>query len=357
MPEINNKIINDALKKGKLEKRTEEITYYRFKEDLGKIPRGTVVLKDRAIFGFPHIKRIFILGKGITRNIKSDDICIEEKIDGYNLRIAYVNGKIFAFSRGGFIDFFATEKAREIINKKFFSDFPNYVLCCEMIGNTPYTKPVNGYDVKLFVFDINNGKGDYLDCNERYTSLKKYGIESVPIIAKLKKNETKKIRNIALNLLKGKKEGMVIKSRDRKDIVKFVTPFADIDDISNNTTLMFDMPLGFFNQRVLRSAFFIKDFELDHTKFVQELGNAFYEKFISKLEALEIGEEISEEFEILIKDAGIFNWVKRHMSREVKIEKIFEREENGKTRIRFRKIYKRTNRELKNYLNGGGVTD
>ena len=85
-----------ATKKGKAERKKEELDYLRFREDHRKIPRGTVVLKNRVIWGFPHIPRIFTLQKGLEKNIKSMDIYIEEKIDGYNLRVAKINGKIIS---------------------------------------------------------------------------------------------------------------------------------------------------------------------------------------------------------------------------------------------------------------------
>jgi putative ATP-dependent DNA ligase len=354
---ITGKLLSDARKKGRLEERNEELDYWRFREDTGKVMRGTVIIGNRVISGFPHIKRIFTLEKGITRNMKSEILYAEQKMDGYNLRIAAINKRIYAFSRGGFIDYFATEKARDLVSAKFFADFPNYALCCEMLGNTPYTRPGKDGEVKMYIFDIDDGNGNYVPCEEKYSLLKKYGIPSVPQMGKFSAHDIKKIKELALSLLRGKKEGMVLKSADRSEAVKYVTPFADIDDIANNTHLMFDMPSGFFIQRVLRSAFFIKDFGLDKEKFQAELGKAFYEKFISSLNALENGEGIGEEFEITIKDKKIWEWIKRHMSKEVKLEKLSEREENGKTSIVFRKIYKKSDRKLREHLSGKGVTD
>ncbi|MBS3067125.1 RNA ligase [Candidatus Micrarchaeota archaeon] len=356
--ELTKALALEAKKKGKLAFHDEYgIKFARFIADFRSIERGTIIIGNRVIYAYPHIKRIFTLERGIARNIKSETVYIEEKIDGYNTRVASVNGKIVAFSRGGFIDYFITEKVSESTSiRKFFSKFPQAIFCAEAIGNTPYTKPTKDFDIKIFVFDIATNNG-YVPCSERYELLRKFGIEDVPAIGKFQRINIKDINKIALAILKAKKEGIVIKSDDRKEAIKYVTPYADISDIANNTRLLFDMPLGFYMQRVLRSAMFIKDFDLDHEHYAKQLGEAFYNKLIDALQKLEKGEEISEEFEITIKDTNTWDMLLRQMSREVKIEKLFEKEENGKLRIRFKKIYRRTNKRLRELLNGKGVED
>lgn len=346
----------EAKKKGKLVFHDEALKYARFTAEFRGFARGTVIAGSRMVPAYPHIKRIFTLRKGIERNIKSDTVYIEEKIDGYNIRIAYINNTPVAFSRGGFVEYFVTEKLGDGI-RKFLSKHQDAVLCAEVIGNTPYTRPTDKFDVKILVFDIGRGDGGYLGCDERRRVLDKYEIESVPLLGRFEKTDIERIRQTALSMLKSKKEGIVIKSADRKEAVKYVTPFADIEDIANNSRLLFDMPLGFYMQRVLRSAMFIKDFGFDHAEYARGLGNAFYERLMQTLQQIESGEDADEEFEILIKNRKTWDMLMKQMSREVKIEKIFEREENDRTRIRFRKIYRKTTRRLRELLNGKGIED
>jgi len=345
----------EAIKKGKAERLREDIEYVRFREDDRKVMRGTVVTRDKVVWGFAHIPRIFTIAKGLERNILSEEVYIEEKIDGFNQRVAKAGGKIFAFSRGGFIDAFATEKARSLGLEKFFSDFPGYIICGEMIGNTPYTAPAKKFDVKLFVFDIDDGTGAYLPCEEKYSILDRYGIESVPRIGKFKTRDVKKIGELALVLNKAKKEGMVIKAPDRKSAVKFVTPHADIEDIENCSPVMFDMPLGFYVQRVFRSGLFIRDFGLDREGYAKKLGEAFYSGLLKGVGAVEDGRGAEEVFEISIKDPKTWETIHHHMSKEVKLEVIFSRDEQGGKRIRFRKIYRKTTKKLHEALSGNGV--
>lgn len=349
--------LKKARKKDKLEKLEEEISYYRFASGMRGAPRGTVVAKNKVVWGFPHIKRIFTLEKGIERNIRNDEIYVQEKIDGFNLRIAKVEGRIFAFSRGGFADAFATEKAREMNLEEFFEENPSCVLCGEMIGNTPYTEPTNEYDVKLFVFDIDNGEGKYLPCGKTLKLLRKYEIPEIPLLAKCRKTDIRKLKKLALFLNKSGKEGMVIKAADRRTLVKYVTPNADIEDIASAAGLLFDMPSGFFHQRVVRSSFFMKDFALNRKKYSEKLGKAFYEGVMESLKNIEEGRSIEREYEIRVKDPKIWDKIKEHMSDNVGLELIFKKKEGKRTRIRFLKKYKKSTKKLRSWLNGHAVTD
>ncbi|MDD5171814.1 MAG: RNA ligase [Candidatus ainarchaeum sp.] len=350
-------VLKEGLKRGKADKPPGELQYIRFREGFRSVERGTVVIGNRVIWGFPHIKRIFTLEKGLKRNMTGDMFYAEEKIDGFNIRIASVNGKIYAFSRGGFLDMFVTEKAREMKLERFFRDNPGMVLCGEMIGNTPYTEPADGFDVKLFVFDIDEGDGDYFPVEQRYNLLKRYGIESVPKLGRFRSDDYSGLRRLALVLNRGKKEGMVLKSADRQSAVKYVTPWADVDDIAKASGMLFDMPIGFYYQRVLRSAMFINDFGMDRDGYARKLGRAFYDGLIDAIRRAGDGEEIYADFEIRIKDKAVWNDVRRHMSKDVKIEEISRKEFDGRTRIRFRKIYKRTTKTLMAYAAGKGITD
>lgn len=363
---LDTETIRKALEKGSAEKRIfgtavdlhfDTLEYIRFRSTYSGIERGSVATKTDFLPGFPHIKRIFTLENGLEKNIKSEVVFAEEKIDGYNVRAASINGIIYAFSRGGIIDGFSTEKLRELIPKKVF--VKKFMLCGEMIGNTPYTPPAKEFDIKYFVFDVldlENKK--YLAPEERYAFLKKHGLVPAPFLGKFhKKNDIKKLNELALNLNKAGKEGIVLKSEDRTEIVKYVNSSADIQDIGNTIKMLFDMPIGYFNQRLLRSAIFIKEHKLGVEAHAKKLGLAVYSNFINGLSVLEKEGAVYDEFEISIKDKAVWTELKSHMSKEVRLETVFEKEENGKFRIRFKKIYIKTTKKLRDFLNGKGQTD
>ena len=345
-----------ALKKGTLVHHKEDIEYYRFKTGFRSINRGRVLTKNKTIDGFPHIPRIFAIEKGIERNFTEDTLYLEEKVDGFNLRVGIVENEIFAFSRGGFVDLFSTEKVGEMKLEKFFRDYPNYVLCGEMIGNTPYTRPTKKFDVKFLVFDIDNGKGDYLPVDEKYKVLDKFGIESIPRLGKFNKKEINKIKQVILRIDKSRKEGVVIKSASRKEIVKYVVPTVGIEHIEEAMDAFFDMPPGFFMQRIFRSAVSIEEFDLDRKEYEKQLGRSFLE-LIDQIKQVKNDGYVYAEFEILIRDNRIFENIIKHMSKEIKIEKIFEKEEGQRKRIRFRKIYKETSKKILDAIRGKAQID
>lgn len=357
--DITAPLVTEALKAGRAEKLSGEIDYIRFRDAHAGVARGTVIAGKKAVHGYPHIKRIFTLENGLKRNMRDVELYAEEKIDGFNVRVASIDGRIFAFSRGGFLDAFVTEKARDEKGiAAFLRDNPDCVLCCEMLGNTPYTAPANGFDVKIFVFDMDRGDGTYLPCVKRYALVRKYGMLSVPLLGKFSSDDYVSLRKAILALNKWKKEGMVLKGAEGKSMVKYVTPWSDIDDITNASGMLFDMPIGFFYQRVLRSAFFIRDFGLDRDGYALKLGKAFYGGLEAALEKAAQGGDVDEEFEISIRDPKIWDDIHRHMSHDVKLEELWKREEkDGRTRIRFRKIYKKTTKTLTSYSRGKGVTD
>jgi putative ATP-dependent DNA ligase len=351
-------LISDALEAGRAEKLGGEMEYIRFRDAHAGVARGTVVAGKKTIRGYPHIKRIFTLENGLRRNMLDDELYAEEKIDGFNVRVAYVDGRVFAFSRGGFLDAFVTEKARESGFERFLREHPDAVLCCEMIGNTPYTAPAKGYDVKMYVFDIELGDGTYMSCGQRYELVKKYGLLSVPLLGRYRRDDYAGLRKLALALNRGRKEGMVLKGVHGRSTVKYVTPWSDIEDIANASGMLFDMPIGFFYQRVLRSAFFMKDFGLDRDRYARKLGRAFYDGLEAALEKAGRGEGVDEEFEIVIRNPEIWNDLHRHMSQDVKLEELWrKRDPSGRTRIRFRKIYRKTTKTLSAYARGKGITD
>jgi putative ATP-dependent DNA ligase len=231
------------------------------------------------------------------------------------------------------------------------------VLCGEMLGNTPYTTPTDAFDVKLYVFDIDDGSGKLLPCQERYALLKEHGIEGVPVLGKLRHDDRKSLMKLVVSLNKGRKEGMVLKSEDRSKAVKFVTPWSDIEDISRGSGMFFDMPIGFYYQRVLRSAFCISEFDLDRDEYARKLGSAFYDGLVKAINQARNGGEAEEEFEISIKDPSIWDELRRHMSKEVRIEEIWKKDIGGRIRIRFRKVFKKTSKTLISLANGKAVAD
>ncbi len=341
-----------------LKKVAKEDGYIRLKDDAGSYPAGTVFFKDRTIYGYPHIKRIFALEEGIKRNIDGDEFYAEEKIDGYNVRAAFLDGRVVAFTRAGKIEPFSSEKLSSL--KGFFEENPEIVLCGEMLGNTPFTPPTDQFDFRFYVFDFMKGR-EILPSDEKQKLIKKYRLLSVPFLGKFRKSKEpwKKLREIALFLNKGKKEGMIMKSGSGRSAVKYVTPNSDIEDIRQNARFVFDMPTGFFNQRVFRSALFLEEFGMDAGEYEKKLGEAFYSSLLEGIKQFKKEGAVKEEFRIFVNSEETWNAVYSMLrrSRGIEVADVYKWRHGDRLGVRFSKIYRETTRKLRRFLSGHAIED
>ena len=79
---------------------------YKLDRKFGSLEEGTLIAKttDRVeiVRGFPKIKRALTLFPTIKKHFDGD-VAIEEKMNGYNVRIVKFGEKLYAITRGGFI--------------------------------------------------------------------------------------------------------------------------------------------------------------------------------------------------------------------------------------------------------------
>lgn len=341
-----------SMRKGKIEERDGVC---RFSEKIGSIPRGTVVINKRVIYGYPKIRRVFSLMEGVKKNLNEGEVWAEEKIDGFNLRVVHEDGKIYCISRGGFLDFFATEKiSSDEKIAEFFREHPGHVLHMEMVGNTPYTAPTRKYDVKYYIFDIGNGKGRFMGPEQRRKLCREFGLECVPLLGKFSKKDAKKLKRIAISINKKGGEGVVMKQHMPRKVLKYVVPSSDIQDLAENSHMIFDMPTGFMKQRVCRSALSVLELGLSKKKYDKMLGEALHKNLYPALKA---GGEVSESFEVVVKKRATWKKVLEHMSDEVIVKVDSEKKERGGIRIKFRKIYKKGSRKLRRAVEGYAQAD
>jgi putative ATP-dependent DNA ligase len=119
---------------------------FRFDKEISRIERGTVLYEKgdsfEVIMGFPKIRRAMVLDPTLKKHFSGlEKITVEEKMNGYNVRVAKVKDDILAITRSGYICPYTTEKAKEKLDLKFFDDFPELVLYGEMLGpDNPYVQ-------------------------------------------------------------------------------------------------------------------------------------------------------------------------------------------------------------------------
>ncbi len=166
-------------------------------------------------------EKIHRLGKEETVGILLGTCYIQEKVDGANTQIWFHDdGTIHVGSRnndvtagGGFNGFCEYVKTHEGIQKVFAENAGRYRLYGEWLVRHTISYKETAYK-KFYLFDVyDQTTSAYLDIDEIYEFAKKYGIDIVPLRAKLENPSLDAINAfVGLTDFGDKGEGVVIKN-------------------------------------------------------------------------------------------------------------------------------------------------
>ncbi|GAB4419029.1 MAG: RNA ligase [Thermodesulfovibrionales bacterium] len=339
-----------------------ELTFVRLSQEYKAFPRGTVFYEDGFIPGYPRIMRVLHLQKGIDRYLK-DSFYVEEKVDGYNVRIGIINGTPIAFTRGGFICPFTTDRVPDLIDLNFFRNYPKYIICGEVVGpGSPYNTEVIPYvndDVVFFAFDIIDDRGMRLSAEERYSILGHFDIPQIRRWGPFRAADIDTVKEIVLDLDRDGREGIVIKPISAGRPIKFVTISSCLRDLQATTGLMTELPAGFYIQRILRAIFFSHEFGIPiNERYLMESARALYLAPHEALREVAGGGSIRESFEIKVRNKNTVYELLRHLSRSGVLTQLISIERiDDYYRARFHRIYINGTRELRHRLMGRGFFD
>lgn len=291
-----------AIQEGKA-KREEQLglRYVRFSDDSPDFPRGTALFEDALISGYPQIGRIVALRSGLGEQF-AGSFWAEEKINGFNVRIARVGDQIVALSRGGFICPFTTDRVRDLMDVTVFEAEPDLVICAEVAGpENPYNEgapPFIPADVQLFTFDLmRQGSDRFLGQEEKMTLIERHRLPSTAIFGEYNQQNVDELESIALNLNREGREGIVFKEVGGQKRAKYVVGQSNIVDIRDAATNLMDLHPSFFMDRILRLALFLDEHHLESTRAVkEELGAAFLDELGSALEQYRRTHHVSHRF-------------------------------------------------------------
>lgn len=368
-PIILNRYFSDSELKALFEKEAlqhfsfEGEEFVRLSQDYKKLYRGTVFYDGGILPGYPHIMRIVHLTKGLSRYLKSSRFFVEEKVDGYNVRIARIKGKTIAFTRGGFICPFTTDRITDLIDISFFDRYPGYVLCGEVVGpGSPYNTEFIPYikeDVVFFVFDVIKSNGTFLLPEERVITLQDFKMEQVRRWGPFDITHLKEIKEIVLHLDKEEREGIVIKTLKNEKALKYVTLSSCLRDLKATTHLISEIPAGFYIQRIMRALFFCHEFDIPLTdSYLMEAAKALYLRPYNALKDVAVGGEIKESFDVKVRKRETAMKLLQHLNRSgihtqlISIERV-----EDYYKLRFNRIYRKGTRQIRQLLKGKGFFD
>jgi putative ATP-dependent DNA ligase len=344
-----------------IEEKFEDINYFIWTKDFKEHKRGCIDIDGLHIHSYPSIKRVINLEKGVKKSFKKP-FYVQEKVDGYNVRVVMANNEIYAFSRSGHIEAFATEKLRENeAIKKIAKD--GFIICGEMIGNTPYTTSYQKHDYDFFVFDIIKD-GKFLEVEELYKLANHYGFKTVPlygIFDPRDENSIASLKGLIKKLNEEKKEGIVMKNSETR--IKYVFGYNELFHFANAFMAPFDYNIGYIQQRISRAALFFDEFNIK----VPE--NEEFNPIKNLIESIKMFKDkgyVSKIFRIKVKAITTWIDIKKRLeeSKEIKIKEldIKQIKENGKNEnayyeITFEKIFNRTTKKLRPFITGKAFED
>lgn len=258
------------------------LEYTRLEEDVRPYPRGSVRLPDGSVVpGYPPIGRVRSLERELPARF-TGPFQVEEKVDGYNVRVFAHDGEVYALTRGGFVCPFTTDRLPDLLDASILRDEPDLVLCAEVAGpENPYlegSSPDVAEDVALFVFDmLRRGPPSFLPHREKVDRVERYGLPAVTMHGEFTRGDTEALRALILELDREGREGVVLKTdEDGGRRAKYGTSRGNVLDIRAMSSALLDLPSEYFTNRLLRSAIFMAEHGRESDPEAErELGGAF----------------------------------------------------------------------------------
>ncbi|MCG5529387.1 RNA ligase [Halorhodospira halochloris] len=365
----NEPLISQALEKKKAKhERFAEIDYIRLTDAQGGWPRGTVFLNNRAVPGYPSIGRVLNLEKGLEQQFHAP-FHAEEKIDGYNVRIVKHEGHYLAFSRGGFVCPFTTDRLPDLIDTDILDSHPDLVICGEVAGpGNPYLEghpPDIKDEIVLLVFDLMRFEElGFFETAEKLNIIGQFNLPAVPYHGRFEPHQAQQLRDILPELDGRGVEGLVLKEEGaRQKRAKYVTPASVVQDIRAMGDALMDMPAEYFTNRLLRLVLILEESpHLDSSQLRYELGCALIDPLLEAARNHPATHKVSHHFECRFRHRINAERFIQHISRAPQREihssvRSLEEDQDGYWVLTFERVFPRISGLLANFLSGGQIHD
>ena len=341
---------------------SQGINAIQFRKKVGEIESGTMIcLGDEIdiIRGFPKIRRTLMLSPTLKQHF-TKDVAVEEKMNGYNVRIALVNNRIVAFTRGGYICPYTTRKAPQIMDMAdFFKENPQLVICGEMIGTeNPYVThhyPEVG-SLGFRIFDLREKTSNKpMNVLDKRGTLERYDLPSVRLFGIYDVDEVpSQVENIVKDLNKTEREGVVMKDPEMQlSPLKYTSSRAHAEELEYAFSYPFDFGRQFFFSRVIREGF--QAYETGESceelkKRAQRIGESILYPMLATIKNVSKDEVAGEDLTIYVDSYEEAAEFVRHL-RDLGVVATVHDFQDGKAVIR--RIHQSTTDKINNYLRGG----
>ena len=337
----------------------------RLDKKFGFYEDGTVVIKSQAgefvVRGFPKIRRALTLNPTLKKHFGDRKIAVEEKMNGYNVRIVRIGENIYAITRRGLICPYTTEKARERIPAEFFRDYPEYMLCCEAVGKASPYVPSEVYgieELEFFLFDIRHCRTNRpLRVDEKEEIAERYQLKLAEVLLKTTPDDVNEIRDVIEDLSARGREGVVFKDVEMVvEPIKYTTSSANCNDLRYAFRYFGEYARDFMIARIVREAF--QSFEFDESgkeleKRCLRLGKSILLPMIESIKDVRQGRDVAEKSELVFYSNEVFELFKKHLKLlgiNFRVSKIEEKK--GKLYVTFERVMRSTTDKIAGILNG-----
>lgn len=346
----------------------EGLPYRRFKDAVGGVLRGTVLIGGRAVPSYPSIGRIFVLRRGIERAFGEAPFWVEEKIDGYNVRVVRIGDRLLPLTRGGYVCPFTLDRLDDLADlRPLFERMPDAVLCCEVAGRAnPYIDacpPQAGEDVGLFAFDVMRlDRHGFLPLPERDALLGALDIPRARIVGRFTVADVDRVREEVLAQDRKRSEGLIFKPAGPGLRVKYVTPSIELVDMAEDAALLAELPGEFFSNRLMRLAMSLVELGLDRDLSAAEasVGASLVRDFAETVRRVAAGGVVGKEFRVHVHSHAAADAVLTHLQRSsstVQVRELSRSSRGAWITLVFHKTWQHSTAKLKGLLDGQVVID
>ncbi|MDF9746074.1 RNA ligase [Natrinema salsiterrestre] len=341
-------------------------THYVLTAGRHGVERGTVIVEetDTVVRGYPSVPRLLVLDPGVPSFFEGgESVAIEEKLDGFNVRIAAVDGgDPLAFTRSGYVCPYTTARARDLLPlEDFFAARPTETLCTELIGpETPYTtRDYEEVDFHEFrVFDVRDREsGTPLPVADRRSLCEEYGFDQPRYFGRAEPSDAVgTVRGAIGELDSTGREGVVLKSADGESMVKYTTESQHHQELAYAFSLPFDRGRDFVFSRIVRDAF--QAAELDETddrlrERARDLGESILPPMVSAIRRVENDEPVGERHTVRGEADTVDALLEHLRGQSLTIDVESDRREDGEHVVEFLKVADSSRDRIRYYLEGG----
>lgn len=316
---------------------------YCLSKKFGKYEEGTLAAQINnepvIVRGFPKIRRALTLYPTIKKRFKGE-VVVEEKMNGYNVRIVSFGNNLYAVTRRGLVCPYSTEKAREKINPDFFTNNPQLMLCSEGVGDESPFVPKKIYgntELEFYVFDIRNRRTNTaLPVNKKEELAEEYDLNLAPSLGRMESAKAhEEVRDIVVGLGEEEREGVVIKDPEMKrSPLKYTSSQSTCADLRYAFRYFNEYGKDYMFSRIIREAFQSFEFEESEDELearCQRLGEAILKPIIESIKDVDQGKRVVEKNYPRFRDTEVLELFKEHLQRmgvEAKFEDVIPQNEH-----------------------------